>query len=283
LAEVDPTDQPHDARPKIPTHPITRQTVPASWAEFASDRRIPYWGVALWSTSGHRALDWLRQRGLADNTIRAMRLGYVATSYRDAEMRVDGTAVWVERGISIPWYGADGQLYGVNIRRSVRSVPMGEGAAKYRDNWDYYPKYLGIRGGNRPLMMTSRGSDELLVTEGELDYGIASQVLTDVDIATLGGCGQRPDSWLSYMAGYDRIWVCYDTDDAGREGSRAHWSDVDTAICIDLDFDSQEEGNDITDYVRRGHDLEALLETYRMIAAREDAACVVSTSSTHSS
>src|SRR5206468_11266143 len=79
--------------------------------------------AALWAECGGRARSWLHARGLSDETLRRVRVGFNPT-----EALLGGLKV--ARGITLPWF-VGGELWHVNVRR-----PVGE------------PKYKAVAGGH---------------------------------------------------------------------------------------------------------------------------------------
>ncbi len=134
-------------------------------------------------------LDFLRssKRGLNDDTFRKFRLGY------------DG-----ER-ITIPVY-ENGKL--VNIK-------------KYKFKSDKGPKFFSwAKGYGQPRLYPDKVKGEsILVVAGEWDCMIAWQMGFKAYTSTAGE-GSFDDSWLPKFKGKDVI-VCYDVDNAGREGAMA--------------------------------------------------------------
>ncbi len=146
----------------------------------------------LWAPEGAAALAWLRDvRGLMDKTIRAASLGYNPEDLRedpeDWDLGGDHKAVWLPRGVVIPWVTA-GHLWRVNIRR-----PAGA------------PKYIGPAGWRDALYRadTLTPAAPAVLVEGELDAltidqhagGLAAAVATG---STMGAGGR---------AGW-RVWPC---------------------------------------------------------------------------
>ncbi|WP_406699183.1 CHC2 zinc finger domain-containing protein [Singulisphaera sp. Ch08] len=175
----------------------------------AIDGVIRYAEAQLWESVGHPALDWLRERGLEDSTIRRFRLGFVASEQWHRRFPVLGQnrqgedhKLFIPRGITIPWV-RPGSWYastddevedpgsrwvGCNVRRlSIGDIttPLSEG-----------PKYQALKGSERghcyPFSDMVRGLPAL-VTEGELDALLAWQeAAAFVNVLTIGGVSQRP-------------------------------------------------------------------------------------------
>jgi len=74
----------------------------------------------LWEPTGSRALAYLRQRGLSEETIRTARLGYHAGDVWDKPdiwgLPPKQKKIWLPAGIVVPWLiGSD--LWRISIRR----------------------------------------------------------------------------------------------------------------------------------------------------------------------
>ena len=170
---------------------------------------------ALWSREGTQALSYLRHRGFTDETIRAVRLGYISHDRREGPERwglpSDHRPVWLPRGITIPWR-AGGSIWRLNIRR-----PSGK------------PKYIGPAGNANGLY----GADGLhpgrpaMIVEGEFDaLAVAQEAGGLVDaVATGSTCGARHTRWRRKLVTASVALVAYDADDAGEEAA-AWWLKV---------------------------------------------------------
>ena len=95
--------------------PSAPPTPAADWQTKA--RALVEAGVGtLWSDAGVKPLDWLRQRGLSDETIRNAKLGYQATSG-------DVAGLYADRGVLIPWIAGDSIRF-VQVRRPERQAEV---------------------------------------------------------------------------------------------------------------------------------------------------------------
>ncbi|WP_165246170.1 CHC2 zinc finger domain-containing protein [Paludisphaera soli] len=161
----------------------------------------------LWSPEGARTLSYLHGRGLAVETIRAARLGFVATARIPKK---DGDRSYRASGVSIPWYDGD-RLALVKIRQPEGAKPKYVEA--YRDRPRIYPGPEAIQSG-RPL----------IVVEGEFDAILMGQQLHDAaSVVTLGSASSRPDpSILEAMLAAPRWFIATDADDAG-DGAATGW------------------------------------------------------------
>jgi hypothetical protein len=179
---------------------------PAGWQDFARGI-VEEAEAALWSGRGSEARDYLHDRGLSDETIRAARLGL-----RPEDAHIEGIfpdkPAWVPAGITIPWFeGTD--LAMVNIRRPEGSDP----------------KYWAIRGSRRGGIYPSKAviatGRPLIIAEGEFDALLLNQELAGLaSVITLGSAGARPSpSVLGAMLGASPWLVAVDPDGAGQESA----------------------------------------------------------------
>jgi hypothetical protein len=138
----------------------------------------------LWHSDA-KAFGWLRSRGLADQTIRAARLGLC------------------NGNVLIPWFDARSIVQAVNVRR-----------------FDREPRYAMMRGSRKGIPYPDFLPDQrpVLLCEGELDTLLARQELGDlVQALTFGGVQDQPASVLADLAGKEV--VCgFDADPAGDAG-----------------------------------------------------------------
>jgi archaellum biogenesis ATPase FlaH/5S rRNA maturation endonuclease (ribonuclease M5) len=151
----------------------------------------------LWNTEiGSKVLDYLKnERCFSDETIKEFDLGCSIVSG--------------EPWLTIPLKDASERC--VNVR--FRTIPPAK-------------KTFRVCSG-RPLPLF--GSDRLgtdhhspvIVVEGECDviafwqYGMTTSVVSGT-----AGASTWKDEWLDTLEHYDQFIVCYDNDDAGRDGSR---------------------------------------------------------------
>jgi len=149
-----------------------------------------------------KALNWLKERGLTEKTIKEFRLGY-SPGYTEG-------GLFVARGITIPGI-VKNKIWYIKIRKAVRPGEQ---------------KYTMVKG-SRPAAIYNAdwliGSDIALFCEGEFDCMIAHQELNDViPCVTLGGVTSTPDlaTWGAYIIPLKKIISCYDNDDAGSDGAK---------------------------------------------------------------
>ncbi len=195
----------------------------------------------------------LRQWGLTDETVRLWHLGWNPRDLYDDPVRwgLQGKRIYLPCGITIPHF-VDQQVWSVKIRRYQGWQPASA------------PKYIQPRhgdAGDTASYDTLFGVDlllgvnrTLLLTEGEKDCLLAWQELHDLtDVAALCGAAKTiPARWMGYLLPYARIFVAYDNDRAGWDGSAklAQQSGRLHSIRVPI-------GEDLVDFVQRGGDLRA--------------------------
>lgn len=168
---------------------------------------------ALWGPEGTDALEYLRNRGLTDTTIRTARLGLI----------IQGRP-GIPTGISIPWF-SNGVVVMVNVRR-----PQGSD-----------PKYQAIKGSRRgglyPGLDVSRAGHPLVMVEGEFDCILLQQELGDLaPVGTLGSASMCPKgAVLEAMLRAAPWYVAMDGDPAGEASAKA-WPARACRVCPPAPF-----------------------------------------------
>lgn len=175
--------------------------------------------AALWDGRHPEALAWLRKRGLGDAVIREARLGLNVAERHEAGAAwgMPGVrAVWLPRGIVIPWE-IGGELWRVNVRRPAGDLAHGG------------PKYVCARGSRNGLYGADRLCANLpaLVVEGEIDALAVYQHAGDLVAAVATGSvsGARDAAWVARLALPQVVLLSFDADDAG-EAAAAWWLGV---------------------------------------------------------
>lgn len=210
----------------------------------------------LWSTAGEDALNYLRGRGLRDDTIRFYQLGFNLSDRWDKREAwglpkdPDGRGVWLPKGVVIPclitsdWSTREKCLWYIKIRRPTDD-----------------PKYLFVTGG-RPalfgadnLYLAGNGAGYGLLCEGEFDCMLAAQELPEVGAATLGSAVKHlsTTAWGRYLLPLRWVLAAYDTDQAGMAGAAALAKAVNTRPVNVPVLRSGDK--DLTDYHQAGGDL----------------------------
>jgi hypothetical protein len=155
----------------------------------------------LWGPGGKHALEYLRGRGLTDETIRAAGLGCTPKIWIPLK---DGTGSYPYWGITIPWR--------VSARLSqvrIRLYPEIEGKHKYTSAFSDRPLIFPDPAVIRPGL-------PLIVCEGEFDCLLLAQQLPEASVVTLGSASARTDpAVLSRMLSSPRWFIALDADQAG--------------------------------------------------------------------
>lgn len=171
---------------------------------------VKYCVEKLWSEQGSQALDYLRSRGLTDETMKAAQLGY-----NPSEMERPG-AKWgrkgkliLKQGIIIPWFiGED--LWRITIRD--------EKAIDHRE------RYKQAAGGSNGLYLAyTLGYDRpVILVEGEFDaLSIAQEAGHDVSVVATGSTeGAHTARWIAALARKDLVLVAFDAEERGDKASQ---------------------------------------------------------------
>jgi DNA primase len=170
----------------------------------------------LWTPEGSAALASLHRRGLKDETIRAVRLGFTPP------LALAGHP----SGVVIPWFAGDVVTLVKLRQRGGRKPKYRE---VYRDRAHHSGIYPGLDaiGPGRPLA----------ICEGELDALLLGQELAGLaGVVTLGGASNRPDSrLLGQMLAAAPWFVATDNDPAGDKAA-AGWPPVARRVSPPGDF-----------------------------------------------
>ncbi len=135
------------------------------------------------------------QRGITDESITKYQIG------------------WDGKSITIPVFDKEGNLINVRHRRDPE---------KQDGN-----KMWNEKGGKAALFniatleeVKQNGSSFVVITEGEFDAIVTNQNGFPAVSGTAGAATFKKD-WVSEFDGIDTIYICYDTDDAGKQGAEA--------------------------------------------------------------
>jgi len=200
----------------------------------------------LWTPGGVAALDYLRQRCLTDETIRAWHIGYnpkrrqaSGPAWGLAKSAVASAAI----GITIPRFIL-GELWAVNVRR------MNPDGTPYAGS----DKYICVSGSRMGLL----GADDLktdgacFVFGGDFDAILARQHAPEqVACVTFGGEGRTVSQpWLNMLSHVESLYICLDNDNAGDQGA-AKWVVLPEArrVRVPLPY------KDLTEYAQAGGDV----------------------------
>ena len=163
----------------------------------------------LWSERGKGALDYLRGRGLCDETIRKAALGYHPGAWH-APARIWGRTVRLAQGIVIPWL-----LEGGIWRLTIRDERISEGAGRY----------LQVSGGSNGLYLAQSLAlrrPAVVLVEGEFDALSIAQECGNLVAAVATGTtqGGHTPRWVSLLAQQARVLVAFDAQDTGDTAAR---------------------------------------------------------------
>ena len=173
----------------------------------------------LWTPVGTKALNYLHQRGLRDETIRAARIGYHPAE-RLVPREIWGLGagsnpnkrLWLPRGIVFPWWVGH-ELWRVVIRR------VGDQAPKHN-------KYVSVSGGGKALyrVETLRPNAPAMLVGGVLDAVAIAQEAADLVAVVAAGSttGGRWERWVGRLALASLVLVAFDADPAGAQAA-AWW------------------------------------------------------------
>lgn len=189
----------------------------------------------LWTNV--KMLDYLKERGLSEQTIRAMRLGY----WPDGDLGWEiGSEAAIEIGLKKPtneWtlrdriiipYTRDGIVETVRGRAN----PFGDDKIKYMslpgtEVTLFYPQALDV-------------ASPIFIAEGEFD----AIVLYQVGYQALASPGANVGI-AKQLLSFPRCYICFDGDDAGRSGAKAIKNQVPEVYEVSLP-----DGMDVSDYIK---------------------------------
>jgi hypothetical protein len=161
----------------------------------------------LWSPEGTEALAYLHGRGLTDETIRAARLGVVASVSIPSR---DGDSDFLARGVVIPWFDED-RLALVKVRQPEGSEPK-------------YVEAFHDRPGVHPGIEAIEPGRPLVIAEGEFDALLLGQELHDLAaVVTLGSASSRPEGGILVDLMAAAPWYVALDDDAAGDKAASRW------------------------------------------------------------
>lgn len=214
--------RPAAVAPVTPRSPDRAGPPCPNWQENAKE--FVGWAIYnLWTEAGRDALEYLRSRGLADDTIKAAELGYNPHRINRAlsawGLEGDGDFALLP-GIVIPWW-LDGTLWAVRIR--LEPTYRDRARRRGRDA----PKYWNVRGSRGTALYNA---DDLTpgwpaaIVEGEIDALVIGQEAGDLlaPVATGGTSGGRGLRWTARLALASKVLVAYDADMEG-EKAAGYW------------------------------------------------------------
>lgn len=208
------------------------------------DEQIDEWTMRLFGPSGRRYLDYLRRRGLTDETIRTYRLGLGAFRW--------GVDKKPQPKITIPIFNADGICVNVrlgSIKPGVKRLPLPHPELTTEDGERYLTYGAPTRLYGVDSLAASAPDEVVLVVAGEYDRLLAEQAGFPA-VSGTGGEGALPRAADgAHFAGRDVV-IVFDADAAGRKGA-AKWAAALHATgaavrVVELDAD-RDDGYDLAD------------------------------------
>lgn len=188
-------------------------------------------------------LEWLKARHITEKVVDEFFLG--ETIQRS-----------LGKCIQIPVYDADKNLLFSKYRRD----PIKDDNLK--------PKYTYDSGAKAALYGWYKAKDykHILITEGEMDALVAWSANIPA-VSSTGGAGTFKEDWAQWL-GRKEITICYDNDPAGGGGMARVLQLLPQAKILFLP--DRPGVKDISDYVKNGGDLHALLRTAKHFSSLEE-------------
>ncbi len=223
-------------------------SLPASPSKAWQERALALsavWKKKLQQSSG--ILDYLRGRGLTDETINRFDLGYNEADWFDMRTNwglpvYETEKVKIPRGITIP-YTHNGAIWKINVRLAVPSNGS---------------KYWAIRGSQETIfnLHSVKDGKPVVIVESELDAVSGYQEAKDmaVFVATSGTAKMYPQH-IPALERASSVLVAFDADAAGDTGS-AYWLQH-----IPKAMRYEPWGHDLNDMLKAGVSIREWLET----------------------
>lgn len=181
--------------------PRPAYTPPAAGWQAEARRAVEVCRENLWNPGGRAALDYMRGRGLRDDTLRYFAVGYSPGATYGS--------LYIPRGVVIPCLEGSEVWY-----IKIRSLDAEK------------PKYQGVKGNRTNAIYNAGdliGAEFTLFCEGEIDVMTAWQELPFQAVVTTGAALNLPDlaTWGMYLGGLKHVFIAFDADSAGEKGRAA--------------------------------------------------------------
>jgi DNA primase len=197
----------------------------------------------LWTPRGRPALQYLKGRGIKEETAREFGLGFNPDDgkYEPGNIWGSDHDVWVPDGIIIPCFARD-HLWSLKGRRLA-------GASRYAQVTGSKVALFGL--SSRPTHTT--GYMATVMPEGDFETMLLTQEARHLVWAcTLGGVANRLDKWAWELRNSNPILLAYDADEAGLASATSR-----VGISQRMRVIRPAEGKDITEMYLAGHNLAA--------------------------
>lgn len=191
-----------------------------------------FFKMKLWSKEGEEALDYLRSRGISDETIQDFKIGYAPAGYelegyfkkygftpREAEQA--GSPQRFRYRIIFPIFSSFGEIVGFSGRIFEKALPSGVSPnPKYLNTPEtpIFHKSKVLYGLN--LAKTAiREKKRVVVVEGQMDVAAAHEAGIEEVVATSGTALTRDH--LQVLGRYTpNVIFAFDEDEAGQKTAR---------------------------------------------------------------
>jgi 5S rRNA maturation endonuclease (ribonuclease M5) len=168
-------------------------------------------------------MEYLRGRGINQDSIDKFKLG----------LYQNNCTKW----LTIPHYQGDSLL---NIK--FRSLPPAE--KTFRRIPDCKSILFNIDSLN--------GHDEVFICEGELDAISLIQQGIENAIGATNGCGSFDPEWVDQLKDLKKIYIVFDSDEAGQKGARSLAKRLGYNRCYNIELSP---GQDVNYFFSNGHDI----------------------------
>jgi DNA primase len=198
--------------PQQPPKPPPLASSPGEAWQVRARAFIEHCEQLLWTPEGTPALDYLRRRGLQDDTIQAARVGYHPTErWEHPEQWGLGPKhkkIYLLRGLVFPWC-VGSELWRVVFRRDDDHIPKDE-------------RYRPIAGGGNTFYQvdTLRPNAPAMMVEGVLDALAVLQEAGDlIAVVAAGTTSGRLERWIGRLDLASTVLIALDADHAGDTAS----------------------------------------------------------------
>ena len=169
-----------------------------------------------------KALGYLKDRGIASESIKRFNLGL---------SQENGT-----RWLTIPHYQAE-ELVNIKFRSLLPAIKS----------------FRRVMGCQSILFNVDaiKGVKDVYISEGEIDAITLIQAGVKNAVSGTTGAGSFDPEWIDQLKGLQKIFICYDQDEAGQKGARSLAKRLGYARCLNVMLP---EGQDINDFFQ-SHDI----------------------------